>query len=250
MGNFLVLKESFIWTDTENDKGSLLENFVNVIHKARDSNDEIYRTSDLFDLNTNWGETFRFLWNEGLQYDTFKIKYSWITPDQFQQLINITYLLGDETPDASTDFTSFNEEFSNQNNSWIGTAQKDFIEPLVYDIQTWRDFHQKYVSNFSFQERCDFFDYFFDHFKPSLREDLNQINTSISRKQTHPTFKQIHQPKIPHEKIHIHFNTKTNCALNLDGTWKHEIIGFVIEKEACEILSRWGFLLPIEYYRQ
>ena len=176
----------------------------------------------------------------------------------FQVLIQFTNLLGNQTPSKSSTFIDFQNEFHNENNSWIGTYEFSFSEPLVYDVfslekfhHDWDRLHQAVVFNYTFEEQCNNFNYFKKFYKPTLKIAANQINDLIRNGRTHTSIIRLDIPLVANEKIHIHFPPVKDkkCALNIDGTWKHEVDGFNISREACEILSSWGFLLPDKYYQ-
>lgn len=50
------------------------------------------------------------------------------------------------------------------------------------------------------------------------------------------------------QKLHVHIIGRHACALNIDGSWKHEHKSYVMTSDVKEILSEWGFLLPDEFY--
>lgn len=49
----------------------------------------------------------------------------------------------------------------------------------------------------------------------------NQLNQEIRLGRAPKGITSVHTPKVPNEKIHVHFDDGT--ALNIDGTWKHDL---------------------------
>lgn len=248
MGNLLFKNQSFDWIDIKMPRGKLIDDLNIALTSAREAEDNIYRTPDLYEFESSWGKLFEFLWGEGIEYENFNKRFEWISPDQFRILSSLPDLLRLTSPQNSSDYGSFLQEFTNENNSWIGTYDESHTEPIVFDYLSWLQFHQRFVATFDFNRRRAEYKYFSKFFKPGLTRPVNLIQHNIDQHNTHASFQSIHTPQIPHEKIHIHFISAQNCALNIDGTWKHEVRNFRIERRACEILSEWGFLLPREYY--
>jgi len=249
MGNLLGLRDSFLWEDNALDRNDFIDNLNLAIIEARNYGDEIYGTPNFSQFGNAWGDFMLFIY-QTMYDDIARInRFPWLNQLQHTTLVRIFDFFQHITPNQANNLGELQNEFPNANNGNIGCYYNQLPDEAVHDINTWNVFHRQYVSSFTLQQRRDHFDYFIQFFQYGLTMPLNQIQELINQGHAAPVFSGIHQPLIPHEQIHIHFHANANCALNIDGTWKHEVEGFNISQAACEQLSEWGFLLPQQYYQ-
>lgn len=249
MANLLGLRESFLWDDASIDRNTFIDNLNLAIIEARDYGDEVYGTPNFFEFDGEWGDFMIFIY-ETVYDDEARInRFPWLNQLQHTTLVRIFDFFQNLSPHQANNRGELVYEFPNSNNGDIGCYCNQLPVGAVHDQATWNDFHRRHVSAFTFQQRQEQFDYFIQFYQPRLTRSLNQIQQVINQGNANPIIQGIHNPLIPHEQIHVHFNTNVNCALNIDGTWKHEANGFSIPMEACENLTEWGFLLPHHYYQ-
>jgi len=180
-------------------------------------------------------------------FEAFRLKYPWIKEPQYQILVNLRNYFKSSPSNANT-LQGLRNATGIENNAWIGLSS-NCAEYLVFNNPTWKAFHRIYVSTFTREQRAEHYEYFIKFYQPNLTIPLNQIQQRINDGHVHNSITRIDTPLIPYEKIHIHFNNNENCALNIDGSWKHEVESFVIPQDACEHLNEWGFILPRQYYQ-
>jgi hypothetical protein len=243
MGNLLLYNPAFDWADNAMDRTRHIGNLHDAVLSARDFEDKLYYLPELFFGGLD-NQNFFLLVCKG--YENFRRSFPWIKEPEYQMLFRIFYYFR-QSPNNSKDLHELYENTEIQNNAWIG-IKIDCLDFLVYDNPTWNKFHSSFVSRFTFEQRKQDFEYFSRFYVPELTSSLNQINKMIDAGGVHKSIKRIDQDKLEHEKIHVHFNCEENCALNIDGTWKHKVEGFQIPREACNYLNEWGFKLPPEYY--
>lgn len=191
-------------------------------------------------------EIFNFVFSWGSFNDIIlrRVKEGWLQP-------HLQFLIEFLKYNPCKELTDFNSEFKDFNHGEIGLLYAGCPDHLVYNNSSWEKFHQRYVATFSFEERCNKFDYFKNFYIPNLRVDINQIEQLIKNNKVHNSIIRIDPPEIAYEKIHVHFeDEKVECALNIDGTWKHSPKkNYKIKREAFMFLHDCGFLLPDEYYQ-
>jgi hypothetical protein len=249
MGNLIGLKESFAWEENLIDRNNFIDNLNLAIVEARNYGDAIFGPPDFYDIKLSWGDFVLFLYQTQFDDQARLIRFPWLTQMQHTTLIQIFNFFQATTPLQATSLVDLHNEFIHENNGNIGCYYDDIPNEFVHDIITWNTFHKIFVSTFTYQQRCDHFEYFDRFYVHGLTMPANQIQTLINQGNVNPTITLIHQPLVPHEQLHIHFDANANCALNIDGTWKHEVPGFRIPVQVCELLSDWGFRLPIQYYQ-
>jgi hypothetical protein len=250
MGNLIFLKRSFEWFDHGVNRNEYIKQLNAAINLAREYGDNIFRTHDLFEINLPWGNLFEVLYQYNYDEEIKTTIFPWMSEIDYNTLTNLIRLIGNPTPNKAIDLHSLRNEYPQTNCGNVGFFYTPKPHKYVFDEESWNKFHEDFVSTFSYAQRCEFYDYFSKFFQPYLRIELNQINILIQRNQTPSIIKRIDLPKIVGEKIHIHLEENSNCALNIDGTWKHAPRNqFNISMEARVLLSQWGFKLPEEYYR-
>lgn len=244
MGNLLAYEASFDLGAVD-DRGRSIEHLSQAIDEAMGFGDLIFKSPSFYDENTKCGEFFSFLVNSNFDHEVFKQRFPWITQSQFQALMSISFIMQVTTPLESKSIEELEAEFPDQNNAWIGlSSPSDSL--LVFDVNSWVEFHQVYVTKFDFQRRCREYHYFVRFYRPRLNTALNQVNRSIRRGKVNAYISRIDSSKVFGEQIHVHFTDKDQSALNIDGTWKHK--GCLIPMEVKIVLSSWGFLLPRDSY--
>lgn len=245
MGNLITYNASFDWTRADIDRNASLSMLNEALNYANDFGDNLHYHPNLFAEGEPSLVLFMTLWAS--DFETFKLTYPWIKEPQFQVLVNLRNYFK-SLPNNVDSLQSLRVTTGIENNAWIGLSS-NCAEYLVFDKSTWEAFHRIYVSTFTRKQRGEYYDYFIRFYQPSLVIPLNQIQQRIDLAQVDNSITRIDPPLIPFEKIHIHFNNHENCALNIDGSWKHEVVGFTIPQTACEQLNEWGFLLPRQYYQ-
>ncbi len=236
-GHLIIHQQSFDWNDISINRCQTLRKFFDSRKEAREHGDMVYNNIEIFKLNFSWGNFYNILFGQ--------VKIAWLSQTDIQVLKNILL----SSPNKI--FNEFKIEFINFNHGEIGLLYEECPSNLVYDIPSWKKFHEEFVAKFTFEEQCENFAYFKMFYKSELKIAANQINDLIRNGRAHASIIRLDIPLVPNEKMHIHFlrANEQSCALNIDGTWKHEIDGFIIPNEACENLSDWGFVLPDEYYQ-
>lgn len=258
-GKLLHCVESFSWVDNAVDRSQNLQDFNSAIIDARENGDNIYCPESMF-YPENSKVIFQFMWcYEYQSYEQIKEHFEWLSVDDFQLLQTIGYSLGQPTPKSSNDWQTFKSEFAGENTSLIGLETGKSSSPLVHNKHTYFEFHSKYVTNFDFEKQKECFDYFIKFYKPALKINSKKINDQIEKKQISNQFIRIDDPQtapdgkpLHGQQVHAHLLVKNSeCALNIDGTWKHSPKNIVSDKipvELCIQLSSWGFCLPRDYY--
>lgn len=241
----ITFNPAFDWTAKDIDRNANLCMLNEALTSANEFDDNLYYHPNLFSPSEPSLTLFILLWSS--DFETFRLTYPWIKEPQYQVLINLRNYF-QSSPNNSDSLQALQNYTGISNNAWIGLSVH-CTEYLVFNKSTWEEFHKIYVSTFSREERGEHFDYFIKFYQPNLKIHLNQIQQRINEGLVHNSITRIDPPLIPFEKIHIHFNNNENCALNIDGSWKHEVGGFVIPQDACEQLDEWGFLLPHKYYQ-
>jgi len=245
MGNLITYNPAFDWTVTNIDRNSNLSMLNEALTSANEFEDNLFYHPNLFADGQPSLVLFMTLWSS--DFETFKLTYPWIKEPQFQVLVNLRNYFR-PSPNNSDSLQALRNNTGLNNNAWIGLSTP-CPEYLVFNYNSWVEFHRNYVSTFTHEQRGEHFDYFIKFYQPSLTIPLNQIQQQIDEGHIHNSITRIDPPLIPFEKIHVHFNNNENCALNIDGSWKHEVVGFNIPQSACEHLNEWGFLLPRQYYQ-
>jgi hypothetical protein len=248
MGNLIGKPEFFEWNNRLMDRNLHIDDLNAAIVEARKNRDKIFRSPDLFTLGTSWCNFYVQLIQ--LQYHeiTTADKYPWLGQLQHTTLISIANFFQNETTLQSSTIEDLEIEFPGENNGHVGFHNNSEL-PDVYNLTTLYNFHKRFVATFNFEQRCNQFQYFKKFYEPALTLALNQIQNQINNGLVNPIIIRIDAPLIPFEKIHIHFANNQNCALNIDGSWKHKVNNFRIPVDVCEQLNEWGFLLPEEYYQ-
>lgn len=258
-GRLLYYVESFCWINKELDRSKALQDFNTALNTARKCGDQVFCPEIMYNPE-NRDIIFQFMWLNGYQsYEELKVNFEWLQVDDFQLLQTISYSLGQPTPNSSNDWEAFSKEFSEENRSLIGLKDDNCINPLVYDIVTHTEFHSSYVATFDFDRQKAQYEYFRKYYKPSLKLESGQIINLIQRHQVNNQIIRLDSPDsspngnpIHGQQIHIHIMVNGNeCALNIDGSWKHSPqlhTNNRISAEVCLTLSQWGFCLPEQYY--
>lgn len=249
MGNLLGLRETFLWDDNAIDQNNFIDNLNLAIIEARDYGDEIYGTPSFSQFDGAWGDFMLFIFQTMYDEEARINRFPWLNQLQHTTLVSIFAFFQNLSFHQAKNLNELANEFPSENNGNIGCFCDLLPVATIHDITSWNEFHQKYVATFNLQQRREQYDYFIRFYQPSLTRPLNQIQQVINQGNVSTVIQGIHNSLIPHEQIHVHFNTNANCALNIDGTWKHEVHGFTIPQEACEYLTDWGFLLPHRYYQ-
>lgn len=260
MGKLLTLSQSFDWSNTTLDRRSSLNNFDLAIRKAISMNDKIFSHHYIYDPNFQ-NSIFSMLFNEDLyEFSKLKLRFPWLTPDAFTTLTALPNFLGPETPLPSKNWEDFSAEFYGDHISMIGIEDSQSYKfPLVYDIPTHDVFYQNLADTFDFEQQKVNFKFFKENYVPRPKPDASSIFNSIAKGLEHSDIKAFHSPKtdpqgnILHgEQYHVHIKIKkTQYALNINGTWKHNVkpdSNDKIPNQICTRLVEWGFLLPDEYY--
>lgn len=259
-GKLLHFVSSFCWNNKLLDRSLILQDFNAVFIKARSEEDNIYCPETMFQP-LNKDIIFQFLYIDGYKsYEEIKLVFPWLTDMDFQLLHQLTYQLGNPTPNSSVDYTSFANEFQQSNCSLIGLRDTNCSEPLVYNIKSHDDFHAKPVFTYNFAQQKANFKNFKKYYVPTLKIDAGKIKKMIDTNKVNNDIVRLDPPKtdpkgkpIHGQQIHIHIMVGDHeCALNLDGTWKHppnENGNHNISAEVCSVLSDWGFVLPDKYYQ-
>ena len=249
MGKLLTYRSSFEWEDSKINRGVVIQKLNQAIIKSKEYKDNLFKVSDLNSINLSWGNFMEFVFSYGFEEEQRKQIFPWMSEIQHTTLVNILINFKNTSALNSLNLNELNAEFPGENCGYIGFELDNNISRYVFCNDSLDIFHQEFVSKFDFNRRKVEYEYFERFFIPELKKDPNQINQKIKNGKAAYSFKELHLPKIPGEQIHIHFHSKSNCALNIDGSWKHEVPNFKITTRACEELSIWGFRLPLKYYR-
>ncbi|MBK6566870.1 MAG: hypothetical protein IPG18_17140 [Saprospiraceae bacterium] len=244
MGNLLSYNTSFNWPDNIIDRNNQISNLHDAVISARDYGDKLYYHPNLYSEESESYLLISCLWSG---YDNFKLIFPWIRELEYQSLYNI-FLFFRQSPFQSLNLQELLQNTGINNNAWIGIVS-NCPEYLVHHNLSWRTFHRLFVSQYTLEQRRQNFEYFNLFFEAELTLPRNQIQQLIDEGHGHDSITRIDPALIPHEQIHIHFDDDENCALNIDGTWKHEVVGYSIQEAACILLTEWGFKLPHEYYQ-
>jgi hypothetical protein len=231
--NLLVHIESFAWSDLTISRTNELDGLALVIPEIKKKEDVIFSHPDTYLIKLPWGNLYEILTFD----EVAKQKYcQWLSHDQQKTLIKL--FSHSVTKRPSYNINHLDEEFKGAANGMLG-IDITITQKYVYDISTLGALHALYKKLGA------------EILLPSLTISGNEINSFIERKQTHPIFRRLDQPKqieegkmLHGEQIQMHFNDKDKSCLNIDGTWKHG--SFDIPREAKDILKEWGFLLPTE----
>ena len=250
MGNLIGIRDTFLWKDNAVDRNNFIDNLNLAIIEARNHGDEIYGSPDFSQFDEHWEDFLIFIYQTIYDSEARITRFPWLNQLQHTTLVRIFDFFQNTTPHLAEDQRQLQNEFPNANNGSIGCFTNEIPEGTVHNVISWNEFHRRYVSNYSLQDKRENYDYFIGFYKPELKIQRNQIQQLIDEGHVHSSITRIDPALIAHEQIHIHFNNSENCALNIDGSWKHEVDGFEIPKEACEHLDEWGFLLPHKYYQQ
>ncbi|MFN5310152.1 MAG: hypothetical protein ACK5C0_11930 [Candidatus Kapaibacterium sp.] len=244
MGNLLTYNPSFNWADNAIDRNHQISSLNDAVVLARDLGDMLYYHPELYSEQSESASLLNSLWSG---YDDFRLNFPWIKEPEYQLLYNLI-LFFKQPPSNSISLHELLQHTGITNNAWIG-FESNCVEQLVYNNPTWHTFHRLFVSQFTLEQRRQHFEYFDLFFEAELTLPINKIKQLIDEGHVHDSITRIDPALIAHEKIHIHFKNSENCALNIDGTWKHEVVGFRIPETACIQLTEWGFKLPSEYYQ-
>ncbi|MCL1674305.1 hypothetical protein [Elizabethkingia meningoseptica] len=258
MGKLLSRYESFIWVDVNINRSIPLQNFNVAITKAREKKDDIYRPTNIYDDNVA-SNIYNLMYTQGkFSFDDIKAHFTWLTADDYQVLICLPGYIEKITDRPSDNWAQFSTEFLGENVSMIGIEDKACLDPLVYDEASHTDFYAKSIIQFDFNKQKNNFRDFKKYYTPKLQLEASKIKAIINREEAPRGIIRLDDPPqdpkgriIHNQKIHIHLKTTTNkeCALNIDGTWKHPPPqDNNISIEICEILALWGFVLPDNYY--
>lgn len=244
MGNLLTYNTSFYWPDNALDRNHQISNLHEAVISARDYGDKLYYHPELYNELSVSSNLMNCLWSG---YEGFRMIFPWIREPEYQLLYNVIHFLR-QSPFQSLNLQELQQNTGIANNAWIGIVD-NCPEYLVHNYLSWHDFHRLFVSQFTLEQRRQNFEYFDLFFEAELTLPRNQIQQLIDEGHVHTSITRIDPALIVHEQIHIHFDDNENCALNIDGTWKHEVAGFRIPEAACIHLTEWGFKLPHEYYQ-
>ena len=244
MGNLLSYNTSFGWADKAIDRNNQISNLHEAVISARDYGDNLYIHPDFFSNGSQSQALFLLVWST---YDNFRAVFPWIKEPEYQILFSILNFFR-PAPNNSLSLQALLQNTGVTNNAWFG-IESYCPEYLVHDNPTWYTFHRLFVSQFTLEQRRQNFEYFDFFYEAELTLPRNQIQQLIDEGHVHNSKTRIDPALIAHEQIHIHFNDNENCALNIDGTWKHEVAGFRIPEAGCIHLTEWGFKLPQEYYQ-
>lgn len=247
MGNLLGNRDSFNWQDNIRDRNTNIENLTIAIENANEFGDRIFATASFLDFTEFdwWYHFVAFLYETEYDSEARIARYPWLGQLNHTALIYIIRTFVTCTPNNSENLAQLSIEFPNENNQLIAFYNDHIQDGSVYDLETWEDFHRKFVTSFSLLQRRANLQYFHRFFLPMLRMPPNQIQHLINNGQCHHSIIRLDIARVVGEQVHIHFN---ECALNIDGTWKHHDPNYRINEEVCEKLVEWGFQLPIEYY--
>lgn len=249
MGKFLTYKNSFEWEDTTLDRGESIHKLNEAVVKAKEYKDELIKTIDFDTINLSWGDFIEFVFMYGYDAAEREARFPWMSQIHHITLVLILSSFKNTTVPNATNLNKLKQEFPKENCCLIGMKTSNTITDYVYDKESLDASHSKFVSAFDYLRRKAEYPYFKKFYIPELKKELNQISKSISKKYVAKDFKSIHSPRTHEEQIHVHFNASSNCALNIDGTWKHKVENFNITIQARKELSKWGFLLPEEFYK-
>ena len=260
-GRLLNYVESFNWADKNLNRSTVLQDYNNALTEARKIGDQVFCPESMY-TSENRDIIFQLMWFNNYQsYNDLKTHFEWLQVDDFQTLQSISYILGNPTPNSSNTWEEFANEFNDKNRSLIGLRDDNCRNPLVHDKITHEKFHSDYVASFDLDRQKNQFKYFKKYYKPYLKTDAMQIAKQIRRGQVNSGIIRLDPPPtspdgtpIHGQQIHIHIMIgNKECALNIDGTWKHRpninAPNNRIPVEICSTLSQWGFCLPDEYYR-
>jgi hypothetical protein len=246
MGNLLSYKQSFCWDNTNADRGASILDLNDALDTARSFGDLIFRSSDFFGATIGDSDFFQFIYET--QYDEKKRQevLPWLTQLQHNTLIYLLSFFQNTTSDGANSLADLYTEFPDDNNGLVGLACDNNPDRYVKCVPSWRKWHSNYVMENALL-RHENYSYYKEFHDGELATPLNQIQQQISNNQVDDFFDSIHTPKIPHEKIHIHFIN--GSALNIDGSWKHlnDKKDKKIPLNARKQLLDWGFVLPSNY---
>lgn len=249
MGNLLGLRETFLWHDNAIDRNNYIDNLNLAIVEARNYGDEIYGSPNFSQFDAEWEDFMTFIYQTMYDDEARINRFPWLNQLQHTTLIRIFDFFQNTTPLLAVNQIQLQDEFPNANNGSIGCFTTQLPNGVVHDIISWNEFHRQFVSNLTLQNKRENYDYFIAFYKPELKKQRNQIQQLINEGHVHNSITRIDAAHTVFDKIHIHFNNNENCALNIDGTWRHEDERFNIPLPACSLLDEWGFLLPHEYYQ-
>jgi hypothetical protein len=246
MGNLLSYRQSFCWDDTRLDRGEAILDLNDALDSARSFGDFIFRSADHFNATIGESDFFQFIYET--QYDEEKRRevLPWLTQLQHNTLIYLLSFFQNTTNNNATSLAELENEFPNDNNGLVGLVCEIPPNSYVKCSRSWWQWHSIYVFT-NAQVRHQDYSYFKKFHNGELSTPLNQIQQEIANNQVDDFFESIHSPKIPHEKIHIHFTN--GSALNIDGSWKHlnDKKDKKIPLNARMLLLDWGFVLPSNY---
>lgn len=244
MGNLLSYNTSFNWADNTLDRNYQINNLHEAVISARDYGDNLYIHPDFFSNGSQSQDLFLLVWST---YENFRAVYPWIKEPEYQMLFSILNFFR-PAPNNSLSLQALLQNTGVSNNAWFG-IESYCHEYLVHDNPSWHDFHRLFVSQFTLEQRRQNFEYFDLFFEAELTKSRNQIQQQINEGRSHVSITRIDPADFDHDKVHVHFENNENCALNIDGTWRHNDDGFRISEGACIQLTEWGFKLPHEYYQ-
>ena len=244
MGNLLTYNASFYWAENDVDRNHQISNLNEAVISARNYGDKLYCHPNLFADGSVSQAFFILVWSN---FENFRASFPWIKEPEYRLLSNVIEFFK-QPPLQSLNLQELQQNTGINNNAWIG-IECNCPEYLVHDNPSWHAFHRLFVSQFTLEQRRQNFEYFNKFFDGVLTRSINQIRQEIEQGRAHVSITRIDPPDFDHDKIHVHFVNNENCALNINGTWRHNDDGFRIPEGACIQLTEWGFKLPHEYYQ-
>jgi hypothetical protein len=250
MARFLPFAESFDWSDNYIDRGQSIFKLNEALVEAVKYDDFVYK-SDSLDLAVIGDYNFsEFVFNYAFDDELRRKALPWMTQTQHQTLISLLSSFTRFTPQKANTIEQLKQEFVGESCGYIGFDCQNVPSNYVFCLLTLRNFHSAIVRNFSYDQRCQNYEYFNRYFTPQLQVEVSQIRREIRKGKCNGLILDIHSPGGEYEQIHIHFDGAGRCSLNLDGSWRHEDASLRLPKEVIEQLVTWGFGLPLNYYKR
>ncbi len=131
MGNLLTYKQSFLWENTNLDRGQTIQKLNLGMLKSKEYKDRLYKTPDFNELVLSWGNLMKFIFSYGFD-EAERIKtFPWMTQIQHTTLVYILSSFKNTTALNSKDFDELHSEFHNENCGYIGFDVEEKISNYV-----------------------------------------------------------------------------------------------------------------------
>jgi hypothetical protein len=227
--NLLFDNNSIDWENMSIDLSDCFDKLQEVIGQSQEDENSRFKPRSFDDMKFSWGEIHELFQENKLE----ELNAAWFKPIAYSTFAQIyTFPLSENEADNLQELQT---EFPQDCNGLLGCKREQ--EKFVFDLD----------SYLALKNECE---------RPKLELSANQIQQLINTQYKH-IFERIDMPTITEggnlhgEQIQIHLNsdnTKNIGALNIDGTWKHKPADkyLPIKNEAKELLSEWGFMLPVE----